>query len=331
MKKIILALAILTTASDLSAQVAKRVFLEHHTNTRCGNCASRNPDLKANVANNSDVLYMSIHPSSPYASCIFSQHNKADNDGRTNYNGVFGATPRIVINGTRSTLPFSSNVLFSPYQNLTTEIDLKSEIEYHGTDSIKVSVEIETVASHSYGSELLFVALVEGTVNYNAPNGETEHTNVLRKALTDASGDAISLPVNVGEKSSLEFYASIHSEWNASRMKAIVVVQKAADRDLIQGDDSESLGTAGGPNLLSETTKESSFKVFPNPASDQIILEGLAEEPFEYRLLNARGQLLVSGSSVGRKNLKVTNLNRGLYFIELRDQKNIQSQRVVLQ
>lgn len=222
MKKLLVLLAFTTAFAELPAQVAKRVFLEHHTNTRCGTCGARNPDLKENMANNPDVLSISIHPSSPYSSCIFYQHNKDDNDDRTNYNGVYGGTPRIMINGTRSTLSFSSSILFSPYQNLTTEISLDAKIERIGTDQVKVSVDIETVAPHSYGTEKFFVALVEDTINYNAPNGESVHVNVMRDALTDASGDAINFPANVGRKMSEEFTAVIRPEWNVNRLKAIV-------------------------------------------------------------------------------------------------------------
>jgi len=81
----------------MTAQVQKNVVVEHFTNTRCGICASRNPGFFTNLNNNPDVIHLAIHPSSPYSSCVFNQHNSVDNDDRTNYYGIYGGTPRLVV------------------------------------------------------------------------------------------------------------------------------------------------------------------------------------------------------------------------------------------
>jgi hypothetical protein len=81
------------------AQVPKKVVVEHFTNTRCSVCASRNPGFYNNYKTQAGVIHLAIHPSSPYAACVLSQHNPVENDARTNYYGVYGGTPVLVIQG----------------------------------------------------------------------------------------------------------------------------------------------------------------------------------------------------------------------------------------
>ncbi len=45
----------------------------------------------------SDVVHVSYHPISLYSNCQFNQLNPQENDDRTKYYGVFGSTPRLVI------------------------------------------------------------------------------------------------------------------------------------------------------------------------------------------------------------------------------------------
>jgi hypothetical protein len=44
-------------------------------------------------------MHMAVHPSRPYASCVLSQHNPTENDDRAKYYGIFGGTPRVVVQG----------------------------------------------------------------------------------------------------------------------------------------------------------------------------------------------------------------------------------------
>lgn len=110
----------LALTTQMNAQmVAKKVIVEHFTNSRCGVCASKNPSLFTNLTSHPDILHISYHPSSPYSSCVFSQSNPAENDSRTNFYGIFGGTPRIVIQGDviSSSTNFGSSTLFTAYED----------------------------------------------------------------------------------------------------------------------------------------------------------------------------------------------------------------------
>ena len=81
------------------AQTPRKVIVEHFTNTRCGICGSRNPGLFTNLSSSPDVMHMAVHPSRPYASCVLNQHNPTESDDRAKYYGIFGGTPRVVVQG----------------------------------------------------------------------------------------------------------------------------------------------------------------------------------------------------------------------------------------
>jgi len=118
MKRFYLSLVALLSFTYSEAQISQKVIAEHFTNTKCSVCASRNPGLIQNFVSNPDVLHISIHPSSPYATCIFNQHNKTENDDRTKYYGLYGSTPRLAINGNvqASSVNFGSSTLFTSYK-----------------------------------------------------------------------------------------------------------------------------------------------------------------------------------------------------------------------
>src|SRR5260221_7207968 len=78
------------------AQVAKKIIVEHFTNTDCSICAALDPGFYANLNAHPGVLHLSIHPSAPYPNGLLYKQNATANDARTNYYGVYGSTPRLV-------------------------------------------------------------------------------------------------------------------------------------------------------------------------------------------------------------------------------------------
>src|SRR5688572_6916976 len=120
MKKLTL-LSLIFISSVAIAQVPKKVIVEHFTNTKCSICASKNPGFYTNLAAHPGVLHLSVYPSSPYAACLLSQQTQPESDARTNYYGIYGGTPRFIIQGT--VLPSNTNYadasIFTPYTGQT--------------------------------------------------------------------------------------------------------------------------------------------------------------------------------------------------------------------
>lgn len=69
------------------------------------------------------------------------------------------------------------------------------------------------------------------------------------------------------------------------------------------------------PAAISETEAET-FKVFPNPATETLTIEGLPEgDNFTYRIFDSMGKLVLSGEN--ERNIGVSQLKSGLYLLQV--------------
>ena len=151
MKKTVLLFTLIFLSQLSYSQVPKKVVVEHFTNTKCSVCASRNPGFYTNYYAQTGVIHLAVHPSSPYSACVLSQHNAAENDARTNYYGIYGSTPRLVIQGVviSSGANYSSASIFTPYLGQQSPASIKIVQSKYGNDSIRSRIVIKTEATHS--------------------------------------------------------------------------------------------------------------------------------------------------------------------------------------
>lgn len=222
--------------STAFAQVPRKIVVEHFTNTVCGICAFRNPPFYVNLANQGDALHIAYHPSAPYSSCILNQHNVAGNDDRTLYYNTYGSTPDFFFQGVFTIGDVSLPTVFDPYEGMTSPATIRIVQTAIETDSINVRVVVETNSTHSLAPQRLYVALVEDTVFYNAPNGENEHYDVFRTALTPASGISAILPATVGDSLNLDVTVATRPDWDLDRMYAIAILQDATTKAVEQSE-----------------------------------------------------------------------------------------------
>lgn len=169
-------LASLFFASLVFAQVEQQVVLEHFTNTKRSVCASssKNPALNSNLQNHPNVIRITYHPSSPYSTCIFNQHNVSGNDDRTNQYSIYGATPRLVIQGEviSPNQNFSDANLFSDYYGELSPVLLNVFIDSVTNDSTYVKVVATTVATLTSTNSVLYLVLRRGLSIITHPTGK---------------------------------------------------------------------------------------------------------------------------------------------------------------
>jgi len=251
------------------AQVPKKVIVEHFTNTRCSVCASKNPGLYQNLSNNPDVLHLAIYPGSPYMNCWLHLHNPDESDGRANYYGVYGATPRLVIQGEAKSISinFSDPALFSPYESQTSPYSLYTSETRLGGDSVRVDVTVKAVTAHALSNAKIFMAYAEEVLPFVAPNGETEHYDVFRKAFTPAEGMIIDLPAG-GDSVMISSTIAVNSEWNMDQMYALAILQDAVTKEVLQAGKTDMVNNIAG--IFSNNFQEISLGVYPNPARESI-------------------------------------------------------------
>ncbi|MDP3928289.1 MAG: T9SS type A sorting domain-containing protein [Bacteroidota bacterium] len=320
MKILFSILAILLGISNANSQVPRKILVEHFTNTFCSVCANRNPGFFANVAAQQDVLQISIHPSLPYSQCFFNRQNKSENDARAQYLGVFGSTPRIVINGNpiSASTNYGSSAIFDSYKNQTSDFEIKISGKFIG-DSVEVETIIKTVATNMMGTANVFVALANETVNYAANNGEQTHRNVFRKSVYAAGGLAVNLPAMAGDSLVLTSKVLRESIWGSADLYAIAVINNASNKSLIQAEKSAHFGMLSGIEL----PYFSEVKVYPNPAQEVLHLEDSKNTFQQYKIYSLQGVLVQQGAILQLNQISISGLNQGVYFLALNNEEQI--------
>ncbi len=320
MKKIFNLFVALFVVNQLaSAQVPKKVVVEHFTNTKCSICASKNPGFYANLNNQSGVIHLAVHPSAPYPACFLSMHNPVENDGRTNYYGIYGGTPRLVIQGVvvPTNANYSSASIFTPYLGLTSPASIKIYQYKYGVDSIRSTIVVKTEAAHTLNNLSLFVALAEDTINYTGSNGEPVHYDVFRKSLTGTSGISIILPSVIGDSVFYSMSSPANVAWNFSKIFTLAILQDATTKAVVQ---SESI-TAATNNLTTGIESE--------PANDANVNVYFAEnainishnsklENLKFTLHDVSGRILINKIiESDSEKLNALNFSRGIYFYRI--------------
>lgn len=307
---------------ELNAQtVAKTVVVEHFTNSRCGICASRNPNLYQNLGKFPNVLHIAYHPSSPYSSCVLNQHNVQQNDDRTNHYGIYGGTPRGVLQGTvvgvNNQVVDSATIAAQLGQQ--SPIDLSITEHWVSSDSVRVSIKLKTVAAHSHSNTILYIPITEDLLQYNAPNGETQHHDVFRKAIHDVNGAGlqVTLPTTVGDSLVVAAGYRVHATWDTAQLSVTAILQNVANKEVIQvGRSSNRLAaTATGVFNLKKESKQ--LQIFPNPSTELITVKGLAETRALAELYNLSGQLLQTKEIEEGSQLSLKGLENGVYLLKV--------------
>ena len=319
MKQLLLLIIGFAISAQLIAQVPKKIVVEHFTNTECSVCASQNPGFYTNLKAQTNVFHLAIHPSSPYASCKLNQHNKTENDARTNYYGVYGSTPKIVIQGTVISGSISSSSIFNPYKNQTSPASIRIDQTKFNTDSIRARVIIKTETTHSLGNLKLFVALAEDTVDYTGGNGEKKHFDVFRKSLSGTSGTAVTLPSKVGDSIVITLSSKSNPAWNFARIYTLVILQQEADKKVIQ---SEAVSAKSNVIPTDISNKELfQVKLFPNPTKDHLQIEISELEKSKLFIYDIKGALIQKTAFQKSVKIDLSFLSPGLYFLRIENSK----------
>jgi hypothetical protein len=315
-------LAILLSVPML-AQVEQKVIIEHFTNSRCGICASRNPAFYQTLENYSQVLHIAYHPSSPYASCVFSQHNPTENDLRAYNYGVYGGTPRVVIQG--EVIP-AQNPLISTEQ-IEAHLGMMSDYRVSTTNTqvsgntYKLSFEIERVSGTGAEEMRVLAGLAEKEIQYNAPNGETVHHDVFRKILFYDTAN-----INpAGTTRSWEFEYTMHPDWVTGEIFSYVIVQENTSLKVKQSASSLDSPTFIGDNAIEEVRN----LFYPNPVSSSFSIQpAYANQIDKVEIFSMVGSKVKEFRT--STNLDISDLPDGLYFAKLTDHnKNQYSTRLV--
>jgi hypothetical protein len=247
------------------AQYAKYGLMEWFTNTYCGICSSRNPALQAVYDQNEQILHrITIHPSVPYQQCTLYGFNKEDNGARQTFYNV-GATPTIYLNGVRTST--TASVFADDIANQSAQTSpLAIEVEESGSGSSRsAKITVKVAADLPAGDYRLMVALLEKNLDFNAPNGENKHFDVLRDYISAADGDVFT-PPSANSSTTLSYDYNIPSGVSENEAYILAYLQNVETREVLNsGTRFDETTTA-----LTDISIQADLKTFPNPAKSQL-------------------------------------------------------------
>ncbi|WMX12166.1 T9SS type A sorting domain-containing protein [Aureispira sp. CCB-E] len=315
----------------VEAQVPRKIFVEHFTNTLCSHCANRNPGFYTNLNNQNEAIHISIHSGVPYTQCLLYQQNASPSDARRFYYGILG-TPALIINGFSIPLnsDYSQASIFAPFQSQTSPIRIRMEQQKYGDDSMRVRVIVKTEASHNLGTEQLWVGLAEDSVFYMGPNGEAEHYDVYRASLGFLP---INIPSTVGDSLVYDYTAFANVNWDFSRIFAFAMIQNTNNKSVTQSESTQ-------PNTNNLTTGIRTIKpqnelrnvlLYPNPTQNKLNIVVEEQEETTVVLYNNLGQAMVQERFRENVTLPLGELPKGIYWLYLNNPKGVKSEKIVLE
>lgn len=323
MKKAYTLIFAILLSLPILAQVEQKVIIEHFTNSRCSTCASRNPAFYQTLEDYPQVLHIAYHPSSPYASCIFSQHNPTENDNRAYFYDVYGGTPRAVIQG--EVIPVQNPMVSA--EQIDAHLGMMSDYRLSTTNTkvsgntYKLSFEIERVSGTDWETVLVFAGLAEEEIQYDAPNGEKLHHDVFRKRLFYDTAN-----VNpVGNKKTWEFEYTMHADWVVDEIYSYVIIQ-----DMNTQAVKQSASSLDSPTFIGDKAIEEVRNLFyPNPVSNSFSIQAAyANQVEKVEIFSMVGTKVKEFRNSTR--MDISDLPDGLYFAKLTDHnKNQYSTRLV--
>ncbi len=216
----------------------RRVLLELATNTGCGPCGPANQTLNQLVATYADhVSTIRYHAWWPSSSDPFYQANIQENTARIEYYGA-DYTPHLHMDGMLKDAEYFTSQWAAM---------LQEEMAVPAGFSIALQGAVDTlagagwvVAEVSYHDSLpypqlfLRAALVEDSIYYPAPNGETWHHQVMRDMVPDAQGLALNLSPGATVVETLHF--SVDSTWDWHHCEMVVFVQDDYTKHVAQSN-----------------------------------------------------------------------------------------------
>ena len=311
-------LAFIFISLSVYSQEERTVMVEHFTNTNCGICGTRNPDLLNNLRDhNPEVIHIAYYPSKPYADCKLHLHNSDQNDSRTKYYDIYGSTPRVIIQGENAPRAnFKDENLYDDYKGQNSDYSIKT-LYQRKDDKILTRVTLTSMTSTQWEDLLLQVVLVEDTVYYKGRNSEDHHPNVFRKALTDVNGDDISQEVAEGDSLVFTYQTAYHKDWDKNRMYAIAWLQDAETKEILQAKK----GSKGPVDNITGLNTKAIKTIQPHIQNGTLSISSEYTGSI-YQIYSVSGQLMTKGN-LSTSGIPINALKSGVYFINVENANGV--------
>jgi hypothetical protein len=314
-KRLFITVLHLLSFGAIAQQVPRAVIAEHFTNTYCSICAANNPALYGNLTSYPEVIHIAYYPSAPYVACPLSMANPTEQDARTNYYGVYGGTPKLVIGGVVQTAPYTSGSIYATPLTYTSSFELHTMITPIGTDSVRLDAVVKKVDASTLTSLQLYSAVVEDTLFFTAHNGETKHFDVFRKSFWGTTSLSISAPAATGDSVSFTKTIALNSAWNISRLSAISILQ-GSDKAVVQASRSGHLPPGTGVDVGGV---QRAVTVYPNPTTGRLVI-GSGQVVGQILITDMAGRTMdIDVTAMKANTIDVSGLVPGVYLLSFNE------------
>jgi hypothetical protein len=262
---------------------------------------------------------LAIHPSSPYSNCIFNQDNPTENDARTNYYGIFGGTPRLVVQGSpiSASTNYGSASIFTSQSGQTSPFTVRINVgNLNLAGEISVEVVVKTEAAHNYTNLKLFAAIAEDTIFYNAPNGENVHYNVFRKSVFETDGKTIQPATMVGDSVIFTQNLTFDAIWSEPNLVGISILQETGNKAVVQAATSKNQNFTTTENI-----EIAPFKIYT--AQNRLYFQADNSANYNLQVFDLQGKILRQFNSNGNDEWIFEDLITGSYIVRVQQEEKV--------
>jgi len=204
---------------------------ELFTATDCGPCASAAAYIDANFPGIQPIsIIVRYEVDGP-----FPAYDPTGTNGRVSqyFSGTYGV-PNMHIDGT----DYSSGPYATWFSTLESRALLIAPLDISFTeltgDSVEITLTLENAGFN--GTYKLFAMIIEDTIYYSAPNGQTVFHQVFRSMITASSyGDNVTLSALAKAPVVKNYALDIHEDWDMLHCYVVAFVQNTSTDEFLQG------------------------------------------------------------------------------------------------
>lgn len=295
-------LAMLVTATTLSAQSPRIVLAEVFTNSHCTACPTAYKavaDVITNTSRASRVVTVFNHVP-VYQDDLIYQANKTEPIQRGQFLGGVSGTPTVYINGARK--PANGSGWDTYLDGL-----LSQPSEYSISMQVLVSLDSVTleysIAKPMGNASVTIYGLLVEDITYAGRNGISEHKGALRKLFTPPSG--VALDFNMAGVATGRISVRREEFWNIAKMHGVVSVQDPNTKASLQAQMVPIATTSVEDQVIEDDGSEAEVAVFS--VSGGLVATATGDVP--------------SGSVINR--FIPSHVPSGMYYVRVKKGNNI--------
>jgi len=298
------------------AQVPKKILVEQFSNTRCGICANRIPQLRQNMEPyKENIQLISYFSAAPYPSCELHQSYTMGNNARVSFYNVAGS-PSVFVNGERVNV--GSSIVPASYFEERLEETSPLEINVvHHQESHDAAITLTFHGQEPEGVLRLFAFVVEKEVTApGALSNYRQHYNVLRNHLTPYEGLLLE-GLSADVPANFDFSYDVQPGWNPDELMVVAFVQDVSTNEVWNASDSDQEPLTS----LKERQDPLQLVLYPNPVGYSLYLKGELTDCMgaTAAIYNSFGQLqrIIKNEELQSNLINVHDMASGNYFLKM--------------